>query len=170
MNAFIHSVIRWYLFIRTLLYTDTKCYGISTHCFICFWVYEVFLVDLTCAFVLVLMTVMFMFESEEGGTDSKKHKQFTVRVQEWELRGSLYEAQSRSVMQCYLFISSMLIYVKVYWSYRWWVTCLFSDTLSTAKSYRSLNETVTQPKNRPFGANTARGLKNITAASDNNYI
>jgi hypothetical protein len=33
----------------------------------------------------VLITVMFLFESEEEGTDYKKHKQFTVGVQEWEV-------------------------------------------------------------------------------------
>lgn len=44
-----------------------------------------FLVDLSCAFVLVLIIVMSVFESEEEGTDSKKHKQFTAGVQEWEL-------------------------------------------------------------------------------------
>lgn len=32
-----------------------------------------FLGHLACAFLLVLITVMFVFESEEEGTDSKKH-------------------------------------------------------------------------------------------------
>ena len=34
------------------------------------------LVDLTCAFVFVLITVKFVFESEEEGTDSKKTQTF----------------------------------------------------------------------------------------------
>jgi hypothetical protein len=42
-------------------------------------------VDLTCAFVLVLITVMFMFGSEYEETDSEKHRQFTVRFHEWEV-------------------------------------------------------------------------------------
>jgi hypothetical protein len=84
--------------------------------------------------------VMFVFESEEEGTDSEEHKEFTVGVQEWEVWSSLYEAQSRSVMQCYFSLALCLFIVTVYWSYRWCVVCLFSDTLSTAKSYRPLNE------------------------------
>jgi hypothetical protein len=42
-------------------------------------------VDLTCAVVFVSITVMFVFESEEEGTDSEEHKEFTVGVQEWEV-------------------------------------------------------------------------------------
>jgi hypothetical protein len=114
--------------------------------------------------------VMFVFESEEEGTDSKSTNSSLLGFRNGKCE-ALCESHKAALYCNVIFLLAVCLFiVKVYRSYRRCVTCSFSDTLSTAKLYGSLNEIVAQPKNRPFGANITVGLKNVTAASDNNDI